>query len=32
MNRRNELMLSLGVFISLYFVRFFILLTLRVSP
>ncbi len=29
MNRRNELLLTLGIFISLYFARLFILFTLR---
>ncbi len=32
MNRRHEFLLLLGVFISLYFARLYILSTLRISP
>ena len=32
MNRRNELLLFLGIFISLYFARLHLLSTLRITP
>ena len=32
MNRRNEFLLFLGIFISLYFARIYLLSTLRITP
>ena len=32
MNRRNEFLLFLGIFIGLYFARLYLLSTLRITP